>query len=33
MSEIVLKMIKTVNMDMSRVHNNSITVKAYGKTT
>ena len=31
MTEIVLKMIKTVNLDMSRVHNDSTTVKAYGK--
>ena len=31
MTEIVLKMIKTVNLDMSRVHNDSTTVKACGK--
>jgi len=31
MTEIVLKMIKKINLDMSRVHNDSTTVKAYGK--
>ena len=31
MTEIVVKMIRTVNLDMSRVHNDSTTVKAYGK--
>ena len=31
MTEIVLKMIKCINLDMSRIHNDSTTVKAYGK--
>ena len=31
MTEIVVKMIKKINLDMSRVHNDSTTVKAYGK--
>ena len=31
MTEVVLKMIKSVNLDMSRIHNDSTTVKAYGK--
>jgi len=31
MTEIVVKMIKKVNLDMGRVHNDSTTVKAYGR--
>ena len=31
MTEIVLKMIKCINLDMSRIHNDSTIVKAYGK--
>lgn len=31
MTEIVVKMIRTVNLDISQVHNDSTTVKAYGK--
>ena len=31
MTEIVVKMIKKINLDMSRLHNDSTTVKAYGK--
>ena len=31
MTEIVVKMIKSINLDMSRIHNDSTTVKAYGK--
>ena len=31
MTEIVVKMIKKVDLDMSRIHNDSTTVKAYGK--
>lgn len=31
MTEIALKMIKNVNLDISRIHNDSTTVKAYGK--
>jgi len=31
MTEIVVKMIKAVDLDMSRIHNDSTTVKAYGK--
>ena len=31
MTEIVVKMIKKINLDMGRVHNDSTTVKAYGK--
>ena len=31
MTDIVVKMIKKINLDMSRVHNDSTTVKAYGK--
>ena len=31
MTEIVMKMIKTVDLDLSRIHNDSTTVKAYGK--
>jgi len=31
MTEIVVTMIKKVNLDMARVHNDSTTVKAYGK--
>jgi transposase len=31
MTEIVMKMIKVVDLDLSRVHNDSTTVKAYGK--
>ena len=31
MTEVVVKMIKKINLDMARVHNDSTTVKAYGK--
>ena len=31
MTEIVVKMIKKIDLDMSRLHNDSTTVKAYGK--
>ena len=31
MTEIVIKMIRVVNLDLNRVHNDSTTVKAYGK--
>jgi transposase len=31
MTEIVVKMIKVVNLDIDRIHNDSTTVKAYGK--
>ena len=31
MTEIVMKMIRVVDLDLSRVHNDSTTVKAYGK--
>ena len=31
MTEIVVKMIKKINLDMGRLHNDSTTVKAYGK--
>ena len=31
MTDVVLKMIKCINLDMSRIHNDSTTVKAYGK--
>jgi len=31
MTEIVVKMIRTVNLDISQVHNDSTTIKAYGK--
>ena len=31
MTEIVVKMIRSISLDMSRVHNDSTTVKAYGK--
>ena len=31
MTEVVVKMIKKINLDMSRLHNDSTTVKAYGK--
>ncbi len=31
MTEIVMKMIRVVGLDLSRVHNDSTTVKAYGK--
>ncbi|MCK5015312.1 MAG: IS1634 family transposase [Candidatus Omnitrophica bacterium] len=31
MTEIVVKMIKAVNLDIDRIHNDSTTVKAYGK--
>ena len=31
MTEIVVKMIKKIDLDMSRIHNDSTTVKAYGK--
>ncbi|MBW8003993.1 MAG: DUF4277 domain-containing protein, partial [Planctomycetes bacterium] len=31
MTEIVMKMIRVVDLDLSRIHNDSTTVKAYGK--
>jgi len=31
MTEIVVKMTKKINLDMSRLHNDSTTIKAYGK--
>ena len=31
MTDIVVKMIKKINLDMGRVHNDSTTVKAYGR--
>jgi len=31
MTEIVVKMINAIDLDMSRIHNDSTTVKAYGK--
>ena len=31
MTEIVVRMIKKINLDMSRIHNDSTTVKAYGR--
>ena len=31
MTEIVVKMIRSVNLGISRVHNDSTTIKAYGK--